>query len=72
MQVNMTRPDRLLRLVLGILLLGLFGALDAPWRYFTLIGLIPLGTALTGFCPIYAACGWNAARSGREVSNGGR
>lgn len=71
MHVNITRPDRLLRLALGVLLLGLFGALDSPWRYFTLIGLIPLGTALTGFCPIYAACGWNATRSAREGPNDG-
>jgi hypothetical protein len=59
MQVNVTVPDRVLRLVLGVLLLGLFGALESPWRYATLVGLIPLGTALTGFCPLYAALGWN-------------
>ena len=59
MQVNVTRTDRVLRLILGVLLLGLFGALPSPWRYLTLIGLIPLGSALTGFCPIYGALGWN-------------
>jgi hypothetical protein len=59
MQVNVTRTDRVLRLILGVLLLGLFGALPSPWRYLTLVGLIPLGSALTGFCPIYAALGWN-------------
>jgi hypothetical protein len=68
MQVNMTRSDRLVRLVIGVLLLGLFGALESPWRYLTLLGLIPLGTALTGFCPLYAALGWN--RHAR--SSGGR
>ncbi len=59
MPVNMTRPDRVFRLILGGLLLGLFGALPSPWRYLTLVGLIPLGSALSGFCPIYAALGWN-------------
>lgn len=59
MPVNMTRPDRVFRLMLGVLLLGLFGALPSPWRYLTLVGLIPLGSGLTGFCPIYAALGWN-------------
>jgi Protein of unknown function (DUF2892) len=49
--------DRALRLVLGILLLGLYGALPTPWRYLTLLGLVPLGSALTGYCPIRA---WRA------------
>jgi hypothetical protein len=56
---NITAPDRLIRLVIGLALLGLFGALESPWKYLTLIGLIPLGTALTGYCPLYAAIGWN-------------
>lgn len=56
---NVTTTDRALRLVIGILILGLYGALDAPWRYLTLVGLIPLGSALTGFCPLYAWLGWN-------------
>jgi hypothetical protein len=47
------------RLIIGVLLLGLFGALPSPWKYLTLIGLIPFGTALTGYCPLYAAIGWN-------------
>jgi hypothetical protein len=59
MQVNVTFPDRVLRLALGVLALGLFGALESPWRYVALVGLVPLGTALTGFCPVYAALGWN-------------
>ncbi|HEY7636281.1 MAG TPA: DUF2892 domain-containing protein [Gemmatimonadales bacterium] len=56
---NVTTIDRAFRLIIGILILGLYGALDAPWRYLTLVGLIPLGSALTGFCPVYAWFGWN-------------
>ena len=64
---NVTTLDRTLRLVVGILILGLYGALDTPWRYVTLVGLIPLGSALTGFCPLYAALGWNrAVQQGRR------
>jgi hypothetical protein len=43
------------RLIIGVALLGLFGALTSPWKFLTLIGLIPLGTALTGHCPVYHA-----------------
>jgi Protein of unknown function (DUF2892) len=55
MSRNMGTTERLARLILGVLLLGLYGALTPPWRYLTLVGLIPLGTALTGHCPLYAA-----------------
>jgi hypothetical protein len=39
------------------MILGLYGALPEPWRYLTLVGLLPFGTALTGFCPIRASPG---------------
>ena len=54
---NMGRIDRAVRLVLGIALLGLFGALPSPWRYLTLLGLVLLATAFTGFCPLYRVLG---------------
>jgi len=56
--------DRVLRLVLGIGLLGLYGALDAPGRYFTLLGLPLIATAVTGFCPLYSLLG--ASTTGRR------
>ena len=54
---NVGSMDRLIRLVIGVLVLGLYGALEAPWRYVTLLGLIPVGTGLTGNCPIYTLLG---------------
>jgi hypothetical protein len=59
MTCNVGRVERLVRGVVGVMILGLYGALTPPWQYLTLIGLIPLGSALTGFCPIYAQLGWN-------------
>jgi hypothetical protein len=59
---NLQRGDRVVRLILGVLILGLYGALPAPWHYLTLIGLIPLGAALTGFSPLR---GWRAAANRR-------
>jgi hypothetical protein len=56
-QTNINPADRVARFVIGAGILGLFGALPAPWRYLTLVGLIPLGTSLTGHCPMYAAIG---------------
>jgi Protein of unknown function (DUF2892) len=54
---NLGTLERILRLIIGVMILGLYGALDPPWKYVTLIGLVPLGSALTGFCPLYAALG---------------
>lgn len=59
---NMGKLDRSLRLIAGILLLGLYGALEPPARYFTLVGLVFLGTALTGNCPLYSVLGISTCR----------
>jgi hypothetical protein len=55
---NLGTIERCVRVIAGIGLLGLFGALPSPWRYLTLIGLIPFGTGLLGHCPVYRAFGW--------------
>jgi hypothetical protein len=59
---NVGTIDRGIRLVVGILILGLYGALEPPWKYVTLLGLIPLGTALLGNCPVYTAFGISTCR----------
>lgn len=46
--------DRALRFVVGVALLSFFGAITGPWRYVTLLGLPLIGTALVGWCPLYA------------------
>jgi hypothetical protein len=55
MRHNIGYGGRVIRVAIGVLLLGLYGALTPPWKYLTLIGLVPLGTGLTGFCPLVAA-----------------
>jgi len=67
MSPNVGRVDRLIRLVLGIGLLGLYGALEAPWKYLTLLGLILVGTALSGWSPLYALMRWSTTRKGKEA-----
>lgn len=59
MRRNISNPERVVRAAIGIALLGLYGALPAPWHFVALIGLVPLGTAILGSCPIYSALGWN-------------
>jgi len=61
---NLGMLDRGIRLVVGLMILGLYGALEPPLRYLTLVGLIPLGTALLGSCPIYTLLGFSTRRTG--------
>ena len=50
--------DRALRVVAGLVLLSLFFLYpDAPWRYWSLIGLVPIATGLMGWCPLYTVLG---------------
>jgi len=56
---NIPGFERIARLIAGVMILGLYGALESPWKYPTLVGLPLLGSALTGFCPLYAKLGWH-------------
>lgn len=55
---NVGGVDRMLRIVAGVVLLALFFLYpDASWRYFALIGVVPLVTGLFGTCPVYSLLG---------------
>jgi len=50
--------DRVVRLVLGVALLGLLAVGPVPgWGLLGLIGLVPLLTGALGSCPIYTLLG---------------
>jgi hypothetical protein len=60
MKTNMGSIDRILRVIVGLVLLGLaytgtFGSW--AWAGYT-VGAIMLGTAAIGWCPPYALFGW--------------
>ena len=50
--------DRAVRVIAGLLVLSLFFLYpDASWRYFALLGVVPLVTGLIGSCPLYSLLG---------------
>lgn len=52
---NMGTIDRVLRAVIGVALIALvFFGPQTPWGW---IGIIPLATALIGWCPAYSIVG---------------
>lgn len=55
---NVGGLDRVLRIVVGLVLLLLFFIYPgAWWRYYTLIGVVPLLTGLMSTCPLYSIMG---------------
>ncbi len=57
MQINVGSLDRIVRIVVGLILLSLPLWLDSPWRWLGLIGIMPLITGLAGRCPGYRLLG---------------
>ena len=57
MTSNVGGIDRILRIVLGLVLIGLTlaGTLGV-WGW---LGVVPLATGAIGWCPPYAIFGWN-------------
>ena len=61
MTVNIGTLDRLLRALLGVVLIGLvFFGPQTPWGW---IGLVPLLTAGVRFCPLYRVLGVRTCRT---------
>lgn len=58
MTSNVGSADRTVRVVVGLLLLSML-FIDGNARWFGLIGLVPLLTALIGSCPLYSIFGLN-------------
>ena len=56
-KTNESMADRIVRVILGIVLLvlGWAGIVGGGWGlFFKIIGFVPLLTGLVGFCPLYA------------------
>jgi hypothetical protein len=57
MTCNVGSGDRIFRIIVGIAILGAGYYFQSWWG---LIGLIPLGTALMKWCPLYVPLGFNS------------
>lgn len=64
MKMNIHNVERFIRVVVGLFVLSLiFWGLKSLWG---LLGLIPLLTGLTGWCPPYAMLGISTRRSAEK------
>jgi hypothetical protein len=63
MQQNVGGIDRGLRIVIGIALLAWVALGQGDARWWGLLGLVPLGTGLLGWCPAYLPFGIRTSRA---------
>ena len=67
MKANVGSVDRLGRVLIGLALLGLLFEKGDPFQWLGLIGIIPLLTGITGFCPFYSILGLSSCPHPRAV-----
>jgi hypothetical protein len=60
MKTNVGKFDRVFRIVLGLVILGVGYAYESWWG---LIGIVPLFTAALGWCPAYLPFGISTCRT---------
>jgi len=57
MKANESSADRVIRIIVGLVLLylGWVGVVTGGWgTFFKIIGFVPLLTGIVGWCPLYA------------------
>ncbi len=59
MKHNVGKADRILRIIVGIVILGAGFYFHSWWG---LIGIIPLFTAFLNWCPLYSLLGINTCK----------
>lgn len=57
MQTNVGSADKVIRIIIGVGMLSLVFILEGNMRWFGLIGIVPIFTALMGWCPAYSLLG---------------
>ncbi len=60
MKCNLGHTERVLRMTLGLTLMGLAGfGITGAWAW---IGIVPLVTGMVGICPVYSLLGINTSK----------
>lgn len=66
---NVGTIDRTIRIVAGVLLIAFALGIGFPatgWNFLGWIGVVPLATALMGWCPAYTLIGVNTCPAARR------
>lgn len=66
-KTNVGLVDRIIRAIIGVaLIIGYFIWPDLSYSWAFWLGLIPLATAIVGWCPAYRLVGWSTDDSGKD------
>lgn len=57
MKANVGTIDKVARIIIALVLFSLYFFLEGNLRYVAFIGIIPLVTAFTSWCPLYTLIG---------------
>ena len=68
MKANVGNADRVIRIVAGILILSAVFLVEGNARWFGLIGIVPLATALIRWCPAYGLLGMNTCGTASKTA----
>jgi membrane protein implicated in regulation of membrane protease activity len=63
MTLNVGSTDRIVRIVLGVVLIGLAATGTVGWWGW--LGVVPLATGLAGWCPPYAMLGFSTCSTSK-------
>jgi hypothetical protein len=66
MNCNVGGIDKILRIVLGLVLISLIFILEGSGRWWGLVGVIPLATGLVNWCPVYLIVGLNTCAATKK------
>jgi hypothetical protein len=67
MKANVGGIDKVLRILVGALLLALVFMLESPLNWWGLVGVVPLFTGLLGYCPLYSLLGFSSCPMERRA-----
>ena len=65
MNKNVGGIDRAVRIIAGLIILSLFFVLGESYRWWALVGAVPLLTGLIGCCPAYLPFGFRTCKMRR-------
>ncbi|HNQ92442.1 MAG TPA: DUF2892 domain-containing protein [Alphaproteobacteria bacterium] len=71
MKQNIGNTDKIVRIIAGVALLSLLVLMEGDAKWLGLIGLVPIGTALIGWCPLYVPLGLSTKCGKGECCGGG-
>jgi hypothetical protein len=63
MKENVGGADKTIRILVGLAVLSLVFILEGSARWWGLVGLVPLMTGITGYCPAYLPFGISTRKS---------